>query len=106
MKPVPSPEVFLSKELDSLLKSNPQSKLAKWIKDMSVVLKENKLAGEQIGKSRIPQHYIKKYGVWNLYRYDHPEGYRSCYTILKKCPHILDIVPHPVYDKIFGYKTT
>jgi hypothetical protein len=41
-----------------------------------------------------------------LYRYNHPEGYRSCYTIVNKCPRILDILPHPVYDRIFRYKTT
>lgn len=106
MKPVPSPEVFLSIELDNYMKQNPQSKLAKYIRDMAAVLKQNKLAGEQIGKSRIPKHYFRKYGVSNLYRYDHSEGYRSCYTIVNKCPRILDILPHPVYDRIFGYKTT
>jgi hypothetical protein len=106
MKRSPSPEVFLSSEVDNILRLKPDSKLAKWIKDMAAVLKENKFAGEQMGKSKIPQHYTKNYGVNNLYRYDHPEGYRSCYTIVNKCPRVLDIMSHPEYDKIFGYKTT
>lgn len=88
------------------MKRRPGDKVVKWLRDMALVLKENKLAGEQIGKSKIPQYYVRRHGVNNLYRYDHPEGYRSCYTIVNKCPLVLDINAHPEYDKIFGYKTT
>jgi hypothetical protein len=102
-----SPSVFLSQKLDGLLKSLEAShKFVKWINDMADVLKENKFAGELIKKSQIPKVYIEKFKVFNLYRYDHPEGYRSCYTILNECPHILDLMSHPEYDKVFGYKTT
>ncbi len=73
---------------------------------MADVLKENKFAGELIRKSQIPERYVRQHGVDNLYRYGHPEGYRSCYTIMDKCPHILDLMSHPEYDKVFGYKTT
>jgi hypothetical protein len=106
----PSPAVFRSEDLDELLKSqNPDSKLQKWIDDMEKVLKENMYAGELVMKSRIPPHYIQRYGVNNLFRYAHPEGYRSSYTIysevnLGACPHILDILTHEEYDRIFGYK--
>jgi hypothetical protein len=107
MKRERSPAVYLSKELGSLLKSlSADHKFVKWIKNMADVLEENKFAGEQIRKSQIPRHYIKQYQVNNLYRYEHPEGYRSCYTIINKCPHILDLMSHPEYDKVFGYKTT
>jgi hypothetical protein len=73
---------------------------------MKEVLKENMYAGELIRKSQIPKQYIDKYHVNNLYRYSHPEGFRSCYRILNGCPYILDVMSHAEYDKVFGYRTT
>lgn len=106
----PSPAVFLSKDLKDFLNTlNSESKFRRWIEDMETVLKENMFAGELIKKKQIPHYYIQRYGVNNLYRYEHPEGYRSCYTIFKEegvgvCPHILDIMSHEEYDRIFGYR--
>ena len=101
----PSRAVFRSRELDDFLKKlNPNDKRVKWINDMENVLKENMFAGDIIKKDQIPSYYITHYGVNHLYRYSHPEGYRSCYVILDGCPHILDIKSHPEYNKIFGYK--
>lgn len=99
-----SPEVFVSKELNEFLeKEGDDSKFVKWINDMKEVLKENRQAGQLIEKKKIPKFYIKKYGVTNLVRYRHPEGYRSCYTIIHNCPHILDLLSHKEYEEIFGY---
>jgi hypothetical protein len=101
---IPAHGVYRSAELqDSLRKANPNDKLTKWITDMEVKLKENMLAGDNIGKEKIPKYYKRQYGVNNLYRYEHPEGYRSCYTILQGCVYILDIRSHTEYDRIFGY---
>ncbi len=103
----PSPKVYISDELAKCLnKLGPKHKISKWIGDMKEVFKENMFAGELIKKSQIPKQYIDRYNVNNLYRYSHPEGFRSCYTILNGCPYILDIMSHPEYDKVFGYKTT
>lgn len=107
MRREPSPKVFLFKELHSLLENlKPDHKSVKWIQNMADALKENKFAGELIRKSQIPKVYIERFKVNNLYRYSHPEGYRSCYTILNECPHILDLMSHAEYDKVFKYKTT
>ena len=107
MDRVPAPEVYVTEELHLLLKGLPSShKFRRWILDMKKVLLEHKYSGERIKKSLIPQYYIKNFGVYNLYRYDHPEGYRSCYTIVDNCPRILDIMSHAQYDLRFGYKTT
>jgi len=107
----PSPAVFRSEELDLFLKGkmDPDDKFLKWIEDMEKVLKENIFAGDQVKKDRIPYYYIRRYGVNNLFRYDHPEGYRSCYVVsyvdgIGVCPTILDILSHDQYNKIFGYK--
>jgi mRNA-degrading endonuclease RelE of RelBE toxin-antitoxin system len=104
----PSPAVYLAKELsDSLDALDP--KLRKWLSDMETVLKGNKLAGDPVPKIQIPRYYREKFGVNNLYRYDHPEGYRSCYTLLTYdvgvCPLILDLRSHREYSRIFGYKS-
>jgi hypothetical protein len=103
----PAPKVFISEELAELLrKVGAQSKISGWVGDMKEVLRENMYAGELIRKSQIPKRYIDRYGVNNLYRYSLPEGFRSCYTIVNGCPYILDVMSHPEYDKIFGYRTT
>ncbi len=103
----PAAKVFISEELAHYLTEiGSDHKVAKWINNMKMALKENMYAGELIRKSQIPKQYISRYGVNNLYRYSHPEGFRSCYTILNGYPYILDIMPHPQYDRVFGYKTT
>jgi hypothetical protein len=103
----PSPAIFISDDLAKLLrKLGPENKIAKWIDNMREVLRENMYAGELIRKSQIPRQYIDRYGLNNLYRYGHPEGVRSCCTIMKGCPYVLDIMSHPEYDKVFGYRTT
>jgi len=103
----PSPKIFISEDLAKFLrKLGPENKISKWIDDMKEVLRENMYAGELIRKSQIPKQYIDHYAVNNLYRYSHPEGFRSCYTIVNGCPYILDVMSHPEYDKVFGYRTT
>jgi hypothetical protein len=100
-------KIFVSEDLATLLrKVGTKNNLSKWVDGMETVLSENMYAGELIRKSQIPKQYIDRYGVNNLYRYSHPEGFRSCYTILNGCPYILDIMSHSEYDKVFGYRTT
>lgn len=72
---------------------------------------ERKYVCRGLYAKKIPKHYIRRYGVNSLYRYDHPEGFRSCYTLLEYgrlgvCLVILDLRTHPEYDKIFRYRTT
>jgi hypothetical protein len=106
----PSPAVFRSPDLDRLLKTqDPDSKLRRWLEDMENVLMENMYAGDMIRKNQIPSYYTRKYGVNALFRYAHPEGYRSCYTILNYaklglCPYIFDMLSHEEYERIFGYR--
>ncbi len=83
MSRLPAKEVRLEQVLDLAYRSWPaRDKFRKWIDDMKLVLKENALAGNKIQKDRIPNYYVRKFGVHNLYRYGHPEGFRSCYTLL------------------------
>jgi len=106
----PAPEVRASRELFDLLKNlELDHKFVKWINEMKDKLLFNMLSGDSIQKRRIPDYYKNKYGVNNLYRYEHPEGYRSCYTLVNiegvgVCPIILDLLSHSEYERIFGYK--
>jgi len=70
---------------------------------MKKVLIENIFAGEQIQKSRIPSYYRSRYDVRNLYRYSHPEGHWSCYTIVQRAVLIIDLMSHKEYERRFGY---
>lgn len=71
-------------------------------------LKENPFAGEQVQKSLIPDYYINKYSVTNLWRIDLSDYWRLVYTIQSNEVEIIDFVlnifDHKKYDKIFGYK--
>ena len=106
----PSPSVYRSKELETFLGTLPPSDTrVKWITDMELVLKENMFAGEQVKKSQIPVEY-RKLKVNNLYRFSHPKGYRSCYTLVHYenigvCPLVLDMMNHKEYDRVFGYRS-
>ena len=104
----PSDEVGLSPELFQVYQSlGFDEGIRKYIDEMKIVLLENCNAGDKIPRKKIPQYYIKKYGVNNLYRYRLLDGYRGIYTILinkgKVQTWILDILTHNVYEKRFGY---
>jgi hypothetical protein len=99
--------VFIVEELNRSLAELPKDhRYKKWINDMKIVLKENMFSGELIRKGQIPAFYVEKYGVNNLYRYEHPEAHRSCYTVVNGCIYIFDIMTHAEHDLRFGYKTT
>lgn len=80
------------------------------------VLKEKYDYGEQIPRKQIPFKYISKYEVTNLWKVDLSGYWRMVYTlkqpqrgeeeieILSIWLDVLDILDHPAYDKIFGYK--
>jgi hypothetical protein len=107
--PKPAKEVFISVELEAHISSlEINHKHRRGINEMVGNLLQNILVGERIKQSQIPRHYIEKYRISNLYRYAHPEGYRSTYTLTEfneygVCPVILDIMSHKEYERMFGY---
>ncbi len=64
-------------------------------------------AGESIRKNLIPQHYIRKFGVNNLFRYHLPKGFRAVYTLVREDDEIsavvLEVLDHKSYEERFGY---
>jgi hypothetical protein len=107
--PNPAKEVFISIELEAHVSSlEINHKHRRWINEMAENLLQNILVGERIKQSQISRHYIEKYRISNLYRYAHPEGYRSTYTLTEfseygVCPVILGIMSHKEYERMFGY---
>jgi hypothetical protein len=108
--PQPCDGVGVSPELKDLLNSLPEDhKFKRWINDMADDLLFDRHRGQAIEKRKIPSKYVELYGVNNLFRYAHPEGYRSCYTLLdmgnrKIHAWILDFLSHPEYEELFGYR--
>ena len=59
---------------------------------------------------KIPNSYIEKYGVKNLFRVELPNYWRLIYTLtegetqIEIVAFVLDIFDHKDYNKRFGYK--
>lgn len=71
------------------------------------ILKENPQYGNPIKKDLIPDS-LKKQGIKNLYRVELSNFWRMLYTIegnrIEILLFILNILDHPAYNKLFGYK--
>ena len=56
----------------------------------------------------MPDYYIQKYGVTNLWRIELSNYWRLIYTIqsneVEVLDFVLDIIDHKEYDRKFGYK--
>lgn len=82
--------------------------LLKSIRQKIEFIKANPFYGDNIQKHLIPQEYITKYNVSNLFRTELSNFWRMIYTIkgnqAEIISFILDIVDHSTYDKKFGYK--
>ncbi len=87
-----------NKESQSLLRS---------INRVVELLKENPQSGNPLAKNLIPENFIKE-GVHNLYRAELSNFWRMLYTLEGNeneiFVFILNIVDHPTYNKIFGYR--
>lgn len=70
-------------------------------------IEENAFCGIQIPKKLIPEDYIQKYEVKNLWKYDLPQGWRLIYSIVKEEILVVSLVlewfDHKDYEKRFKY---
>ena len=71
------------------------------------ILKQNPQYGDPIRKELIPESF-KKQGIKNLYRVELSNFWRMLYTTegtrIEIFLFVLNIVDHPTYNKILGYK--
>lgn len=74
------------------------------------LIKTNPHYGNPISRKLIPQEYIDRYDVKNLFRVELPNFWRMLYTLtdgdseIEIIAFVLDLVDHSNYDKKFGYK--
>ena len=95
----------LQKEFEELSEND---KIKKQIKRAVGDLKINAFSGIQIPKKLIPEVYIKKYQVNNLWKYDLPDGWRLVYSIMPEnkieiLSVILEWFDHKEYEQRFHY---
>ena len=71
-------------------------------------LKINPHHGTQIPKKQIPEEYIERLGMTNLWKIDLPDFWRMLYTItgneLEIISVLLNFMDHDKYNKLFGYR--
>jgi len=91
-------------------KSKESRMILKAINQKVGLIKENIHYGEPIAKNLIPQEYITKYGVNNLFRVELPVFWRMLYTLteggsnIEIVSFVLDIIHHKDYNRKFGYR--
>ena len=90
--------------------SKKERTLLKAINYKIELIKHNFGYGDAIAKHLIPKEYTSTYGVTNLFRVELPDFWRMLYTttdgnsVVEIIAFVLDIIPHPLYDKKFGYR--
>jgi len=101
-------EEKIKNSLDKLKESKTEDKkLHEWINRALDDLEENSFCGIQIPKKLIPEEYIKKYGIDNLWKYDLPRGWRLIYSVANNEVNVLSIIlewmDHQNYERRFNY---
>ena len=70
-------------------------------------IKKDHTIGIAIPKRLIPQEYVKKYAINNLWKYDLPKGWRMLYTVDGTSVNIVSIIiewmDHKNYERLFKY---
>jgi len=84
--------------------NSPEQQLLKSIKQARDMLKLNPNYGDSVPKEQIPIHM----DVSNLFVVDLNRDWRMLYTLVgdqvEVLAFVLNIVDHPTYDKMFGYR--
>ena len=106
----------VKREVENGVKSSFHQTLLRSIDSKIELLKADYSYGIQISRRQIPKKYLGEYEVTNLWKVDLSGYWRLIYTL--KQPQreqteiniitiwldVLDIIDHPSYNKIFGYR--
>lgn len=101
--------VFVSKELEDSFNTLPENDfLKKSIIQAVKNLKENAFTGIHVPKRLIPEDYIRRWEIKNLWKYDLPRGWRLMYTVtsdneVELISAILEWCDHKEYERRFKY---
>ena len=99
---------FANPDLEkAYLDLSPDSPLRKSINGLINDLKENAFCWEKIRNELIPNEYIKKYLIDNLWWYPLANGWRAVYSIISDKVEILAVIieyfNNKNYERRFGY---
>ena len=101
--------IFVNEKLERAFNNLEENdSLKKFLKRAIEDIKKNAFCGTRIPKKQIPQEYIKKYKINNLWKYDLPKGWRLIYSIttpneVELITAILDWFNHKTYERKFNY---
>jgi hypothetical protein len=97
----------LKKAFDKLKDSSAEKRLFDNLMLAFDEIERSPSAFIRIRQSLIPKHYVDKYGIDNLWKYDLPNGWRLLYSLGKDEVEIIAIVlewmDHKDYERRFGY---
>lgn len=78
------------------------------IEDATRTLEIDRDAGVKVPRKLWPKEYVQKYGITNLWKYNLDAYWRLTYTItgdsVKMYLIYLEYLPHPEYERRFGYR--
>jgi mRNA-degrading endonuclease RelE of RelBE toxin-antitoxin system len=100
--------VFAEEKLQKDFNNLPEGELKSQIKKAIISLQSNAFCGIHIPKRLIPEIYLKKYQIENLWKYDLPDGWRIIYSIIPEnkveiISVILEWFNHKEYERRFHY---
>ena len=97
---------IVGRQIESGRENSEEIQLIRSIKQKIGFIKANPFYGDPIAKNLIPQEYKINYQAINLFRVELSQFWRMLYTLkgneIKVIAFILDIIPHPKYNKKFG----
>lgn len=101
-------EKKIEQEFEELKAGKSQDKqLYEFIERAIKDLKANPSCGTKIPKRLWPKNYIQHYEIFNLWKYDLPNGWRLVYTIKENEVMILNVIlewfDHKEYERRFKY---
>jgi|SRR3989338_4055497 len=105
----PSTVKFIDEELEKAFNSlSDEDPIKKAIIRAIQNIKEDFQAGEYIPKNKVPESYLRKYGINNVRVYDLPFAWRLMYTVTGSSEIgiisvILDWMDHKDYEKLFNF---
>lgn len=84
-----------------------ERKIHEWLIKAFSGIQQNAFCGIQIPKKLIPEEYVKKYEIKNLWKYNLPNAWRLLYSIegneIKIISIILEWMNHKEYERKFKY---
>ena len=97
-------------EINEQIANKRMQSLSRSIQQKIECIRYNSHYGLPIAKVKIPQRYIEKYDIHNLFRVELPQFWRMLYAVQlgqdgkETIILIIAIIDHKEYNKLFGYK--